>query len=85
MVLQEKLLYSQKCSSCHAIDGAGLKNLSGGYIFPTLWGDQSFSDATGMARDKKSVTINQSDDSNTAGVLPKSFDDLTLLTPEYDL
>ncbi len=45
-----KLLFAQKCSSCHAADGAGLKNSTGGYIFPPLWGDQSFNDGAGMAR-----------------------------------
>ena len=45
-----KQLYAQKCSSCHATDGAGLKNPAGGYVFPPLWGDQSFNDGAGMAR-----------------------------------
>ena len=45
-----KLLYAEKCASCHKVSGEGLKNPAGGYIFPPLWGSQSFNDGAGMAR-----------------------------------
>ena len=45
-----KVLFAQKCASCHGADGAGLKLPSGGYVFPPLWGDESFNDGAGMAR-----------------------------------
>jgi thiosulfate dehydrogenase len=45
-----KSLYAQKCSNCHGQDGTGLKNPAGGYVFPPLWGNQSFNDGAGMAR-----------------------------------
>jgi thiosulfate dehydrogenase len=45
-----KVLYAEKCASCHGAAGAGLKNPSGGYIFPPLWGKESFNDGAGMAR-----------------------------------
>lgn len=45
-----KALFAQKCASCHGADGAGLKNPAGGYVFPPLWGDDSFNDGAGMAR-----------------------------------
>jgi thiosulfate dehydrogenase len=45
-----KSLYAQKCSSCHGQNGTGLKNTAGGYVFPPLWGSQSFNDGAGMSR-----------------------------------
>lgn len=45
-----KVLYAQKCASCHGADGAGLKLPTGSYVFPPLWGDASFNDGAGMAR-----------------------------------
>lgn len=45
-----KALYAQKCASCHAADGSGLKSASGGYVFPPLWGEESFNVGAGMAR-----------------------------------
>ena len=45
-----KTLYSEKCASCHHANGGGLKNPAGGYIFPPLWGNDSFNDGAGMAR-----------------------------------
>lgn len=43
-------LYAQKCASCHGAEGAGLKLPTGSYVFPPLWGDESFNVAAGMAR-----------------------------------
>ena len=45
-----KVLYLAKCIACHGADGEGIKNPKGGYVFPPLWGNQSFNDGAGMAR-----------------------------------
>ncbi len=45
-----KLVYAEKCASCHAAQGEGVKNPAGGYTFPPLWGKESFNDGAGMAR-----------------------------------
>lgn len=43
-------IYQAKCVACHGVAGAGLVNPDGGYVFPPLWGSQSFNIAAGMAR-----------------------------------
>lgn len=43
-------LFSEKCSYCHGAEGEGSKNPDGSYLFPPLWGDDSFNIAAGMAR-----------------------------------
>lgn len=43
-------LYAQKCASCHGAEGAGLKLPTGSYVFPPLWGNESFNDGAGMTR-----------------------------------
>lgn len=45
-----KTLYVQKCASCHGAQGEGLKNPTGGYTFPPVWGNASFNIGAGMAR-----------------------------------
>lgn len=50
---QEKglLVYRKHCQSCHGADGAGQKaqdQLS--YIYPPLWGENSYNDGAGMYR-----------------------------------
>lgn len=47
---QGKAVYQARCLACHGIDGSGLANPAGGYVFPPLWGPQSFNIAAGMAR-----------------------------------
>ena len=42
-------LYQEKCASCHGKDGEGSK-AENAYIFPPLWGPDSFNDGAGMAR-----------------------------------
>jgi thiosulfate dehydrogenase len=45
------LVYQQKCKSCHGADGAGqmaADQLT--YLYPPLWGKNSYSDAAGMYR-----------------------------------
>jgi thiosulfate dehydrogenase len=44
-----KALYAAKCAACHGADGQGTK-AGGKYLFPPLWGPQSFNDGAGMAR-----------------------------------
>jgi thiosulfate dehydrogenase len=45
-----KELYAQKCAACHGAGGAGRKGAGGVYMFPPLWGPQSFNVGAGMAR-----------------------------------
>lgn len=51
---QGALVYKKHCVSCHAEDGQGMKGSAGhregGYIYPPLWGDDSYNDGAGMAR-----------------------------------
>ncbi|WP_198405645.1 c-type cytochrome [Chitinophaga caeni] len=47
-------IYKAKCVSCHGDHGQGLPgsggNKEGGYIYPPLWGNDSYNDGAGMAR-----------------------------------
>lgn len=45
-----KAIYAAQCAVCHGADGEGLKDASGAFIYPPLWGDQSFNIGAGMAR-----------------------------------
>lgn len=49
-----RIVYEQRCVSCHGQDGGGMKGLKGnkegGYIYPPLWGKDSYNDGAGMAR-----------------------------------
>ncbi|HVI50526.1 MAG TPA: c-type cytochrome [Candidatus Sulfotelmatobacter sp.] len=45
-----KAVYDGKCASCHGQDGEGVKDARGEFIFPPLWGEQSFNIGAGMAR-----------------------------------
>ncbi|MGO1671728.1 MAG: c-type cytochrome [Sphingobacterium sp.] len=48
------LVYQKLCVSCHGTDGQGVEgtngNREGGYIYPPLWGADSYNDGAGMAR-----------------------------------
>jgi thiosulfate dehydrogenase len=48
------LIYQNNCLSCHGAHGEGLRgsigNREGGYVYPPLWGDDSYNDGAGMAR-----------------------------------
>ena len=43
-------LYLEKCANCHGADGQGRSGPSGEYLFPALWGANSFNIGAGMAR-----------------------------------
>lgn len=45
-----KELYEAKCAECHGTNGEGLKNARNEFVFPPLWGDESFNIGAGMAR-----------------------------------
>lgn len=45
-----KQIYGEQCASCHGNSGEGVKDQSGDYIFPPLWGDHSYNIGAGMAR-----------------------------------
>lgn len=50
-----KAIYAAQCATCHGIDGNGMKDEAGHYIFPPLWGDESFNIGAGMARTYKAA------------------------------
>jgi thiosulfate dehydrogenase len=46
-----KVIYSEKCQSCHQQNGAGLMNEEKTtYTYPPLWGDHSYNDGAGLYR-----------------------------------
>ncbi|MEG2046225.1 MAG: c-type cytochrome [Comamonas sp.] len=45
-----KQIYTQQCALCHGADGEGIKNAKGQWVYPPLWGDESFNIGAGMAR-----------------------------------
>jgi thiosulfate dehydrogenase len=45
-----KALYAQKCAACHGVEGQGLRGAGDTFVFPPLWGPQSFNTGAGMAR-----------------------------------
>lgn len=48
-----KRVFEQRCTACHGADGAGLlaaANPIHGYVFPPLWGPDSFNTGAGMHR-----------------------------------
>jgi thiosulfate dehydrogenase len=48
-----QLVFEDKCQLCHGTDGAGLMataDPSDGYVFPPLWGPDSFNNGAGMNR-----------------------------------
>lgn len=49
--LKGKLVYNDKCLSCHQADGLGLMNADGiEFIYPALWGNKSYNDGAGIHR-----------------------------------
>ncbi|MGE3277676.1 MAG: c-type cytochrome [Vicinamibacterales bacterium] len=48
-----KRVFDDRCATCHGADGLGLPattDLRDGYLFPPLWGPDSFNDGAGMHR-----------------------------------
>jgi thiosulfate dehydrogenase len=45
-----KQIYAEKCANCHGANGEGIKNPTGGYVFPPVWGNASFNIGAGLAR-----------------------------------
>lgn len=46
-----KIVYEQKCQSCHQANGEGILPPDGvAYTFPPLWGDHSYNDGAGLYR-----------------------------------
>ncbi|MDU9393899.1 c-type cytochrome [Pseudomonas sp. zfem002] len=45
-----KKLYAVQCALCHGNDGEGIRNAAGKWVYPPLWGDDSFNIGAGMAR-----------------------------------
>jgi thiosulfate dehydrogenase len=46
-----KIVYDAKCASCHAPNGEGILNPDGvEFMYPPLWGNNSFNDAAGLYR-----------------------------------
>ncbi|MFD2192269.1 c-type cytochrome [Pistricoccus aurantiacus] len=43
-------VFTENCAVCHGLDGQGQKDLNGRYIFPALWGPNSFNWGAGMHR-----------------------------------
>ena len=46
-------LFAKRCAACHGQDGAGLaaaRNLVHGFVFPPLWGPNSFNEGAGLHR-----------------------------------
>lgn len=45
-----KVVYNRDCALCHGQDGQGIKGPANGYLYPPLWGPDSFNDGAGMHR-----------------------------------
>ena len=45
-----KALFAAKCAACHGADGQGVRGAQGAFVFPPLWGRESFNSGAGMAR-----------------------------------
>jgi len=45
-----KEIYAAKCVACHMPNGEGMRKPNGEYLFPPLWGPESFNIGAGMAR-----------------------------------
>lgn len=46
-------VFEKRCASCHGSDGSGLQassDITLGYVFPPLWGADSFNDGAGLHR-----------------------------------
>lgn len=48
-------IYAAQCAMCHGDAGEGMQDQFGDYIFPPLWGDESFNIGAGLARTYKAA------------------------------
>jgi thiosulfate dehydrogenase len=48
--LKGRLIFMQKCQSCHGPNGEGRPDSAGGYTYPPLWGEHSYNTAAGLYR-----------------------------------
>jgi thiosulfate dehydrogenase len=49
--IKGKLVYDNQCASCHQADGKGMSKPDGkGYIYPPLWGENSYNHGAGLYR-----------------------------------
>ena len=49
--IQGKQFYTITCAKCHGLDGQGIQQINQiGYIYPPLWGNNSYNDAAGIFR-----------------------------------
>lgn len=49
-VTNGKAVYAAQCALCHGKDGEGIQDGAGRWVYPPLWGNQSFNIGAGMAR-----------------------------------
>ncbi len=45
-----KRVYDNVCAVCHGANGEGMKRADGSFVFPPLWGDQSYNIGAGIAK-----------------------------------
>lgn len=45
-----KKIYEAQCAVCHGSNGQGVQKPDGTFVFPAVWGDESFNIGAGMAR-----------------------------------
>jgi len=45
-----KIVYQQKCQSCHGVNGEGQHDSTPEYRYPPLWGEHSYNSAAGLYR-----------------------------------
>lgn len=45
-----KAVYMRDCAVCHGIGGQGIPKPGSGYLYPPLWGPDSYNDGAGMHR-----------------------------------
>lgn len=52
-----KIVYTQHCASCHGDNGEGIKNegKAAGYMYPPLWGPDTYNRGAGMYRTLKAA------------------------------
>ncbi len=50
--IQGKAVYTKYCTNCHLSDGTGIKHTdtAKGYLYPPLWGNDSYNNGAGMNR-----------------------------------